>query len=117
MGLKALYMFMNPKLDSTKHRAVIDTPGSGKMFIIGVNSVEEGAKIAEQLVQEGVELIELCGAFGYDGARKVAKNFYSLQSVITRFIRTMMIVKKPFGVIPAFTNVSSRRYYKRDFSF
>ncbi|GAI80751.1 unnamed protein product [marine sediment metagenome] len=70
--LKFLYMFMNPNLDSTKHRAVIDASPTTKAFIIGVNSMEEGAKIAKQLIeQEGVELVELCAAFGYNGAQKV----------------------------------------------
>ena len=64
-------MFVNPTVDSAKHRAVIDTPTS-KIFVIGVASAEEGADIAKQLVLEGIELIELCGGFGYTGAKKIA---------------------------------------------
>jgi hypothetical protein len=71
MGLKALYMFINPKLDSNKHRAEIETPENGKMFFIGVNSIEEGIKIAESFVQDGIELIELCGGFGYEGTARI----------------------------------------------
>lgn len=70
MGLKALYMFVNPTVDSTKHRATIDTPTS-QILVVGVSSADEGARIAEQLVGEGVELIELCGGFGYDGAKTI----------------------------------------------
>ena len=70
MGLKALYMFVNPAADSTEHRAVIETPTS-QISVIGVSSIEEAARIAKQLVQEGIELIELCGGFGYDGAKKI----------------------------------------------
>lgn len=68
--LKALYMFVEPGTDPTKHRAVIDTPAA-QMFIVGVGSIEEGAKTAKALVDEGVVLIELCGGFGYEGAKRV----------------------------------------------
>jgi hypothetical protein len=70
MLLKALYMFLDPSADSAKHRAIIETENS-KMILVGVNSVEEGAKIARHFVEEGVVLVELCGAFGYEGAKKV----------------------------------------------
>ena len=71
MRLKVLYMFVNPTVDSAKHRAVIDTPTS-QIFVIGVASVEEGGKTAKQFVQEGIGLIELCGGFGYAGAKKIS---------------------------------------------
>jgi len=70
MSLKALYMFLDPSAESVKHRAVIETE-NWKMFLVGVNSVEDGVKIAKQFVEDGVVLIELCGAFGYEGANKV----------------------------------------------
>jgi uncharacterized OB-fold protein len=63
-------MFCDPTADSKKNRAMVET-GAGKVYIIGVSSTDEGAKIARQMVDEGVALIELCGAFGYDGAKKV----------------------------------------------
>ena len=53
----------------------------------------------------------------YEGARKVAKEFYTIPNVITRFSKTIMIVKNHFGALPAITNFSYRRYYKRDFCF
>ena len=69
--MKALYMFINPKLDSAEHRAEIATP-DGKMFIVGVNSAEEGAILAERHVKEqGVSIVELCGGFSYEGAKIV----------------------------------------------
>jgi len=68
--LKALYMFLDETADSTKHRAVVDTP-SVTMTVIGVSSREEAAKTAKQHVQEGCVLVELCGACGYEGAKKV----------------------------------------------
>lgn len=70
MKLKALYMFLDETADSTKHRAVVDTP-SITLTVIGVSSREEAVKIAKQHVEEGFHLVELCGACGYEGAKKV----------------------------------------------
>jgi hypothetical protein len=68
---KALYMFTDETADSKKHRAVIDTPNIMLTFI-GVSSEEEAVKIAKQYVQEeGIHLIELCGASGYAGGKAV----------------------------------------------
>lgn len=43
----------------------------GMVQIIGVASIEEACVVARRLVAEGVECIELCGAFGAESARKV----------------------------------------------
>lgn len=68
---KALYMFTDETADSTKHRAVIDTPNI-TLIAIGVSSEEEAVKIAKQYVEEeGIHLIELCGASGYAGGKAV----------------------------------------------
>jgi len=71
MKPKALYMFVDPSVDLTKHRAEIETP-KFKMMIQGVRSIEEGASMAKQFVEEGVSLVELCGGFGYAGAKAVS---------------------------------------------
>ena len=72
MKLQALYMFCDPTADSTKHRAEIETPEC-KLTAIGVSNPDEAAQIAKQMVDEaGVALIEVCGAFGYEGAKKVS---------------------------------------------
>jgi hypothetical protein len=69
---KVLYMFTDETADSTKHRAVIDTPNVS-VTAIGVSSQEEAAKIAKQYVEEkGFHLIELCGASGYAGGKAVS---------------------------------------------
>ena len=54
--------------DSTADRAEIQ---NGATRIIGVSSVEEACEIARTLQAEGVACIELCGAFGEEGARRV----------------------------------------------
>jgi len=69
--LQVLYMFCDPTADSKKNRALVETE-AGKVYIVGVSSTDEGAKIAKEMVDKGIALIELCGAFGYEGAKRVS---------------------------------------------
>ncbi|HIR22432.1 MAG TPA: hypothetical protein IAB32_01430 [Candidatus Scatosoma pullicola] len=43
----------------------------GKACIVGVSSLEEACDAARELVAGGVGCVELCGAFGKEGARAV----------------------------------------------
>ena len=43
----------------------------GNARIVGARSVEDACAEAERLQKSGVECIELCGAFGKEGAEKV----------------------------------------------
>jgi radical SAM superfamily enzyme YgiQ (UPF0313 family) len=52
-----------------------------------------------------------------EGARKVAKEYYSIPKVIKRITSMVTTTKKISSIIPAGTNFSFRRYYKRDFNF
>ncbi|UNO42208.1 DUF6506 family protein [Streptomyces sp. MST-110588] len=45
------------------HVSVVDT-GKCRCVFVGVENPEEGIEIARRLVDEGVQLIELCGGFG-----------------------------------------------------
>lgn len=54
--------------DSAVDRAEIH---NGAAEMIGVNSIEDAMKVACNLKSEGVGCIELCGAFGEEGARKI----------------------------------------------
>lgn len=51
------------------------------------------------------------------GARKVAKEFYSIDNVIKRGVKTVATVKGIGSFKPALTNFAFRKYYKRDFHF
>ena len=44
---------------------------NGNACIMGVTSLEQACQAAQKLCLEGVNCIELCGAFGPDGARAV----------------------------------------------
>jgi len=52
----------------------------------------------------------------YDGAKKVAKNFYSWKNIIKRDARIFGITRCLGFVIPAGTNYTFRKYYKLDFN-
>ncbi len=49
-------------------RAVIH---KGAAQIVGVSSVEEACRVARELSAAGAGCLELCGAFGENGARQV----------------------------------------------
>ena len=49
--------------DPAEHRAELAW-GQMKTTIVGVSSPEQGVAVAQQLVADGVQLIELCGGFG-----------------------------------------------------
>lgn len=51
------------------------------------------------------------------GARKVAKEFYSIPRIIKRGTKTITTVKGIGRFKPALTNFAFRKYYKRDFNF
>ncbi|HHY95293.1 MAG TPA: hypothetical protein GX513_09825 [Firmicutes bacterium] len=68
--LSCLYMFVDSTADPTKHAAVIET-ADAIMRIVGVSNFEEGARVAREFADQGGSLIELCGGFGYAGAKRV----------------------------------------------
>lgn len=51
------------------------------------------------------------------GARKVAKEFYSIPNILKRDVKIFSTVKRPSAIIPAGSNFTFRRYYQRDFAF
>jgi len=53
----------------------------------------------------------------FEGSQRVAKKYYSMPNVIMRALRTFAIVRNLQAVLPAGTNYTFRRYYKRDFNF
>jgi hypothetical protein len=71
MKLQVLYMFCDPTADPDKHKTLIETE-AGMVYVVGVSSIDKGAEIAKKMVNNGIALIELCGAFGYEGAKKVS---------------------------------------------
>ncbi|MEO1772619.1 DUF6506 family protein [Candidatus Enterococcus ferrettii] len=67
--------------------------------IIGVSSVEQACIVAEKLHTDGVDCIELCGAFGEDGANKIiaaTKNEIPIGYVV-HFEKQNELFEKLFG--------------------
>jgi hypothetical protein len=68
---KIAHLFAWPDLDAKEHRVELNTP-TVSIIIVGNKDVDQAANTAKKLVkEEGVQLIELCGAFGPDGNAKI----------------------------------------------
>lgn len=67
--MKFAFLIMGDFDDSTDRAKIHD----GTAQIIGVQDVDTAIKTARQLQTEGVDCIELCGAFGEKGAREIIK--------------------------------------------
>jgi len=70
---KAAFLFVVPDADPNEHRATISTPEVLELVMVGVKDYRQAIKIAEELVGQGVEAIELCAGFGQIGVAKVAE--------------------------------------------
>ena len=57
------FIYTAPGADPKHSRTVADT-GTCKTVLIGVEKADDGVAVARSLVEEGVQLIELCGGFG-----------------------------------------------------
>ncbi len=65
------FIVMAPHYDPVKHRAVFGSSGF-RTTIVGVASLDMACEVASDLVSQGTQLIELCGAFDEEAARVVA---------------------------------------------
>ncbi|MFN2112354.1 MAG: DUF6506 family protein [Anaerolineales bacterium] len=63
------YLVFGPDYSSDS-TAIIQTE-SLKTRIVGVDSLEKAEETARELVSDGVQLIELCGWFGPQGAARI----------------------------------------------
>ena len=67
--MKFAFLIMGP-FHAAEDRASIHGGGAQ---IIGVASLEEAVEAARRLVADGAGCIELCGAFGPEGARAIIR--------------------------------------------
>ena len=65
--MKFAFIIMGKYQMQTDRAAIKD----GAAQIVGVSGVEEACRAAAELRDSGVDCIELCGAFGEAGARRV----------------------------------------------
>ena len=66
--MKFAFMILGDGFQPEQDRAAIH---GGTAQIIGVSSIEEACGEAAKLKDDGVDCIELCGAFGPEGAMRV----------------------------------------------
>ncbi len=67
--MKFAFLIMGD-FDSKMDKAVIH---NGSAQIIGVSDIYEACAVARKLYEDGIDCIELCGAFGVDGAKQIIK--------------------------------------------
>lgn len=67
--MKFAFLIMG-NFDSETDRASIH---SGTAQLIGVASIQEACSVAKRLYEDGIDCIELCGAFGTEGAKEIIK--------------------------------------------
>lgn len=71
MTVKAAFIFLAPEVDPQKDRQTVVTP-QVELTAVAAGSYEEAEVVAVELVNEGIEAIELCGGFGNRGAGRIA---------------------------------------------
>lgn len=64
------FIYTAPGADPAEHTRVVDT-GSCRTVLVGVTTPDQTLPVVEQLVADGVQLIELCGGFGPVGTARV----------------------------------------------
>ncbi|EMS81483.1 DUF6506 family protein [Desulfotignum phosphitoxidans] len=72
MALKAAFIFLAPGVDPDKDRQTVMTP-QVELTAVAAGSYKEAQALAVNLVEEGIEAIELCGGFGNTGAALIAE--------------------------------------------
>ena len=67
--------------------------------VIDVSSIHEAAKEAKELQKQGVKAIELCGAFGEEGARRIieATNHKIAVGFVTHFPEDDELFRRVWG--------------------
>ncbi len=71
--LKAAFMFVAPDANPSEHRATISTPAVVELIVIGVKGYQQAIEVSQELVDQGVQAIELCAGFGQIGVAKIAE--------------------------------------------
>lgn len=72
MRLKAAFIFLAPDVNPDKDRKTVVTP-QVELTAVAATNYKEAAELAVQLVNEGIEAIELCGGFGNMGTARVTE--------------------------------------------
>ncbi len=94
--MKYAFLIMGPY---SSGKDDVQFPGSDITRMIGVSSIDEAEEIAARLKDEGYAAIELCGAFGEDGAKRIieATGHSVAVGFVTHFPEDDALFAKVFG--------------------
>ncbi|MBF0529032.1 MAG: hypothetical protein HQK55_07145 [Deltaproteobacteria bacterium] len=70
--LKAAFIFVAPEADPSIHRAWVETP-IVQLLAVAAKDYQAAADLAQDLLKEGIQAIELCGGFGNLGTAKIVE--------------------------------------------
>lgn len=65
--MKFAFMIMGERYDKT----AFETAPEADLRVVSVPDIESACEAAKQLVEEGVDVLELCGAFRLEGATAI----------------------------------------------
>ena len=71
MALKAAFIFLAPEVDPQKDRKTVVTP-QVELTAVAASNYDQAEALAKELVEQGIEAIELCGGFGNKGTARIA---------------------------------------------
>ncbi len=66
------FIVKSDDLEMFKHHARLHSD-SFDMSIAGVSDVSQAELVAQEMITKGIQLIELCGGFSTDDARKISE--------------------------------------------
>ena len=67
------YMYIVPDADPSEHKATISKSAFFNLTVVGVKDYQQAGEVARELVNQGVQVIELCSGFDDSGVAKVAQ--------------------------------------------
>lgn len=68
--LKAAFIFLAPEADSAQHQSWVKTP-QVHLLAIAAKDYASASQVAKDLVDQGIQAIELCGGFGNTGVAEI----------------------------------------------
>jgi len=71
--LKLAYVYVAGGADPNKHRIEVPTPEGISIVAVGAKDYEQAVEVCKELVDNGVQMLELCPGFGNIGVGKVAE--------------------------------------------
>lgn len=71
--MQVAFMYVVPDADPTEHRVTMSQSALIDVTVVGVKDYQQAVQVSQELVNQGVQAIELCAGFGHIGLAKVAQ--------------------------------------------